>query len=95
MGVVGQRQREAGYLRLHRIDRGALGLEGDHTGLARRPHPVVECLDVADGDVAASVDLCRCEGLGPRLGEIGRCCGTIDIGSRGLAYPRLHRRLRP
>ena len=53
------RHGEADELRLHRIEAGGLGVEGD---VARRPglrHPGLEVCQVGDGLVLGAVDLCR------------------------------------
>src|SRR5207302_9602856 len=55
-GVIGPKpQRDAAHLRLHRVDRSGLGVDGEMTEIAYARDPSLELFKTADGLVLAAI----------------------------------------
>ena len=78
-----QRQRNARDLRLHRIDRIRLGLDGEMADIVHPRDPGLERIEAADGLVFLAIDRNFARGFGARGGKRDR--GALEAG--GFVLP--------
>ena len=67
--VVGNREREAAEIGLHRIEAGGLGIDCQVSGLARAGDPCREAIERAHRLIFGAINLRLARSLYPRVGE--------------------------